>query len=74
MAFILSLKNSKAECREGILNNLVKTSVDVLIYPMSFLINKIIKTQEYRFIKAIDCKWNMEEIMGMDAYIIYADD
>ena len=44
---ILSLKNSNAECREGLSNNIVKKSANILTYPLTHLINRIIVTAEF---------------------------
>ena len=44
---ILGLKNSNAECREGISNNIVKMCVDILTYPMTHLINQIFEKADF---------------------------
>ena len=44
---ILSLKNSGAECREGLSNNIIKKSVNILTHPLTHLINSIIATGEF---------------------------
>ena len=44
---ILSLKNSNAECREVISNNIVKMCVDVLTHPLTHLINQIFDKADF---------------------------
>ena len=56
---ILSLKNSGAECREGLSNNIVKSSVDVLVHPMKYLINKIFGTAHFPRL------WKLYKLIGL---------
>ena len=44
---IKKLNNSHSECCDGLSNYIVKLGEDSLVYPMTFLFNKIVETQEF---------------------------
>ena len=56
---INSLKNSNSECKEGISNKLVKLSEDVLVLPLTYLVNVIIDKSEFPRI------WKIYKTIGL---------
>ena len=44
---IRKLNNSHSECRDGLSNYIVKIGEDSLVYPMTYLFNKIVDSQEF---------------------------